>query len=91
MEKENIAWLVIRALGIYIGFEAITKFIGFANYYVIYEAQSQMSDFNKTTLLVRFGFSVVVFLLYTYMSYYCLRKGSFLHKLILFNNNDNKA
>jgi len=97
MEKENIAWLIIRALGIYIGFEAFTKFIGLNNYYFIFTAlyektdSSQWAEYELTEIWIRFFFSVLIFIVYTAMSYYCLRKGNFLHKLILFKQNEDKT
>jgi len=92
MEKENIAWLIIRALGIYIGFEAVTKFLSLFNYPLLYELQTTISaEVGAMTMFIQFGFSFLVFILYSFMSYYCLRKGAFLHKLILFKENDKKA
>jgi hypothetical protein len=91
MEKDNIAWLIIRALGIYIGFEAIIKLSSLFNMYIIYKAQADLHTLNETQLLIGLGYNAAIFLIYTLMSFYCLRKGGFLHILISFNDNDKNA
>jgi len=91
MEKENIALLLIRAIGIYIGFLALTKLLSLFSYFIFYVAQESLSEYSELSMQTNLGVSLVALIFYTFMSYYFLRKGSFLLKLMLFSNNEKKT
>ena len=93
MNKSDIAWVALRFIGLYLAIEAITSAViicfDFSALQKANEAMSRGLDvdnflastygsiYTQTTYLV----------LYLLLSYYCLRKGAFLHKLLMFTEN----
>ncbi|MCW9014192.1 MAG: hypothetical protein OQL06_10445 [Gammaproteobacteria bacterium] len=97
MENEKTAWIVLRAIGIYIAFEALVHTINLAGYlsslYSLYQYQdsSQWAESEIIQKWVSFGVISAKVVLYLVLSYYFLRKGAFLHKLLMHSSETTKT
>ena len=97
MENEKTAWIVLRAIGIYIAFEALAHSINLAGYlsslYSLYQYQdsSQWAESEIIQKWVGLGVISAKVIFYSVLSYYFLRKGCFLHKLLMYSNETSKT
>ena len=97
MTKSDVAWVALRFIGLYLAIEAITSVVIIGlDFNALEKANEAMnrglevdnylastygSIYSQTSNLV----------LYLLLSYYCLRKGAFLHKLLMFAKNEKET
>ena len=97
MENEKTAWIVLRAIGLYIAFEALVHTINLIGYssslYSLYQYQdsSQWAESEIIQKWVSLGVISAKVILCSALSYYFLRKGAFLHKLLMYCNETTKT
>ena len=91
MEKENIAWVFVRAVGVYFSAQALLNIFSLGT---LYFHISTLYDISNTRIetegyiiqaWVNLGFTGLEFLLFLFLAYYCLRKGKFVHKLLMYS------
>ena len=96
MERNDIAWIFVRAIGVYFCAQAL-----FSLYHIIalsfslttlYEFSNSSDDTDHLLLRTWFniGIATTELLLYSFISYYCLRKGAFIHKLLMYKSGNEK-
>ncbi len=93
MTRSDIAWIAIRLIGLYLAIQAITSVvqIGF-EFYALERANEAMArgmDVDKHIARIYGSMftQTVYFVLYVVLSFYCLRKGGFVHKLLMYTRN----
>ena len=97
ISKTDIAWIVIRLIGIYFAVEAISSAvqIGLESYALerANEAVSRGIDAEKylTQMYRTMLTQTLNLILYATISFYCLRKGKLVFKLLMYTNNENKT
>ena len=85
MNKEQAAWLVLRTIGLFFAWKAITTFAGFA--YMVYLLNSDDRTSLRQSVGGTFSWEIAwpqVFMLMTYgvLALYFLRRGERCHNLI---------
>ncbi len=100
MEKENIAWVIVRAFGIYFLAQVLLNLYSLTGLYMAFTKLQeivQMDSFRDAAEpeLIRtqleIGFTIFYFIFFSFLSYYCLRKGRFIHKLLMHVESKNKT
>ena len=97
MEKNNMAWLFVRALGVYFSAQVIINLynltIMFYSLKSIYEVAEIMEEANVEVIRAWVHIGIISFelLIFIFLAYYCLRKGQFIHNLIMYKGNNEKT
>jgi len=100
MEKENIAWVLVRAFGIYFLAQVLLNSYSLAGLYIaldklqeIVKMESLIDKAEPELLRTQFeiSFTIFYFIFFSFLSYYCLRKGKFIHKLLMYVESKSKS
>ena len=100
MEKENIAWVIVRAFGIYFLAQVLLNLYSLAGLYMAFDKlqdilqMESLRDKAEPELLrtqFEIGFTTFYFIFFSFLSYYCLRKGKFIHKLLMYVESKRKT
>ena len=100
MEKENIAWVIVRALGIYFLAQVFLNLYSLTGLYVSFSTIQEILRMPSPEdrayaqiirLKTEVSFTVFYFIFSGFLSYYCLRKGKFIHKLLMYVENKTKT
>ena len=97
MEKNNLAWLFVRALGVYFSAQVIINLysliVMFYSLQKIYQIAEFMERANAEVIRawVHIGIMSFEIMIFIFLSYYCLRKGKFIHNLIMYKGNNEKT
>ena len=93
MEKNNLGWLAVRGLGIYFASKVFIFIMNFSVLILSMRNFGNNEDFIEkmelTMLIPAISTSVITILVFSFLSYYCLRKGEFFHKLLMYKRNEN--
>jgi len=96
MNSQDTAWVVVRAFGIYFAVQVFFEFFNVVlivqQLFSMYEitassASAETIQSAETRILLnwsRLPTSVVSFCVLSFLSFYCLRKGSKIHKLLMY-------
>ena len=92
-----MAWVFVRGLGVYFSAQAfiylynlsalllsLSKLYDIANY-------REEAELNIIQAWVDIGIIGFQFLMFVFLAYYCLRKGAFIHKLLMFRVDNAKT
>lgn len=97
MDNNNIAWVVVRALGVYFAaqvfiylYDLSALFLGLSKLYEIAELREE-AELEIIRTWVDVSIIGIQFLILIFLAYYCLRKGAFIHKLLMFRGSDEKT
>ena len=96
MERNDIAWIFVRAIGVYFCAQAIFSFYHIAalsfSLVTLYDFTNPSDDTEHLLIRTWFniGITITELLLYSFISYYCLRKGTFIHKLLMYKSTNEK-
>jgi hypothetical protein len=97
MEKNNIAWVVVRALGVYLAAQVFIHlynlsalFLGLSRLYEIAESREE-AELEIIRTWVDVSIIGIQFLILLFLAYYCLRRGALIHKLLMFRRGDEKT
>jgi len=89
MKKEDIAWIFVRAFGVYFVAEAFSYFYNLTVFITSFLKLNRISKeidgvgYEIMRLLIDIGIIGIQFLVFTFLAYYCLRKGKYIHKLLM--------
>lgn len=96
MEKGNIAWVFVRGLGVYFSAQVFIHlynlsalFLSLTKLYDIANSQEE-AELHIIRTWVDIGIIGFQFLIFLILAYYCLRKGAFIHKLLMFKETNEK-
>lgn len=93
MNKETIAWIVVRAFGVYFCAQALIYVLYIASdlthlsslYYLADirpdRAETEIKIFRAWTI---FGFHIFQIVVFSLFAYYFLRRGKFFHNLLMY-------
>ena len=103
MKDLDTAWIIVRAFGVYFLVQAflelasvITMLANYISSYQIVNASSGSEQAIEQALYQRVrsqSYGIVYFaqtLIFAALSYYCLRKGRFIHKLLTYGATKNE-
>lgn len=97
MENNDTAWVFVRALGVYFAAEVFiylynisTLFVALSKFYEIAKHREE-AEIEIIRYWVDAGIIGVQLLVFAFLAYYCLRKGEFIYKLLMFRGSNEKT
>jgi len=90
MEKQEFAWVIVRALGVYFVAEVFIYLYNLSALFMslskLYEiaALREEAEVEVIRTWVDIGVIGVQFTIFIFLAYYCLRKGAFIHRLLMY-------
>lgn len=97
MGKNNLAWVFVRAFGVYFSAQVIINLynltVMFYSIKSLYEMSEFMTELNVEVIRawVHIGIMSFEISIFIFLAYYCLRKGQFIHNLIMYKGNNEKT
>jgi len=97
MEKNSMAWLFVRALGVYFSAQVIINLysliVMFYSIQTLYELSEKFEEASAEVVRtwVQIGVLSLEFLIFIFLAFYCLRKGQFIHNLIMYRGHNEKT
>jgi len=98
MNDDRTAWIIVRAFGIYFAAQFIASLFTLIGYFVALPVLSEIAtgstseEFQLMMKSIEFwiniGLRVLRLLLYLALSYYCLYRGEFVHRLLIFRTGE---
>ena len=97
MEKQNLAWLFVRAFGIYFAAQAFSDIYYISMQIFMLVQLQDIATFKEgieNHLLrkwIEIGIMGAQMIVFIFLSYYCFFKGKFIHKLLMYRGNSEKT
>ena len=97
MEKIDTAWIFVRALGVYFAAEVFIYLYSLSALFFSLSKVYEIAKFNEEAEIeiIRSWIDIsiigVQFFVFCFLAYYCLRKGAFIHKLLMFGGKNEKT
>ncbi|MES2983150.1 MAG: hypothetical protein V4727_12630 [Verrucomicrobiota bacterium] len=82
LTKKDIARILVRLLGVYFAYLAVCRIGAIPYILYIFSVMGSEIDFSEKINLATLGPQVFTFLFYAALSFYCIKKGSWLIELI---------
>ena len=100
MTNRGVAWIIVRAFGVYFAAQALLGVFVIVSYSLNLAALIQITEIRSLTdeaqsqiyrAWTNIGIQSVELIFFMALTYYCLRQGTFLHRLLMLGSEKDDA
>src|SRR5690554_384695 len=101
LTKDDVGWIFVRAFGVYFLAQMLWPLLGLGPFLLriegLYEMAAMDASFSvkaESQIMeawIHFGFTLAELILFLLLAYYCLRRGTLVHKMICYRPHQSKS